>query len=41
VGIVGTLFMGQAIFSFVPQFERRSLILNNFELLLAAFVEAL
>jgi hypothetical protein len=40
VGLVGTLLTGQALSWFAPLFEKRSPILNNFEMFLAAFGEA-
>lgn len=40
VGLVGTLLTGQALSWFAPLFEKRSPILNNFELFLEAFAEA-
>ena len=40
VGLVGTLLTGQVVSWFVPFFEKRSLILNNFETFLETFAEA-
>jgi hypothetical protein len=40
VGLVRTLLIGQALSWFVPLFEKRSPILNNFEIFLEAFAEA-
>lgn len=40
VGLVGTLLTGQALSWFAPLFEKRSPILNNFDMFLAAFAEA-
>jgi hypothetical protein len=40
VGLVGTLLTGQALSWFAPLFEKRALVLNNFEAFLAAFAEA-
>ena len=40
VGLVGTLLTRQTLLWFAPLFEEQSLILNNFETFLEAFVEA-
>ena len=40
VGLVGTLLIEQALSWFAPLFEKRSPILNNFEIFLEAFAEA-
>ena len=38
--LVGTLFTGQALFWFVPLFEKNVAIFSNFEVFLGAFSEA-
>ena len=40
VGLVGTLLTKQALSWFVPLFEKRAPILNNFEAFLATFAKA-